>query len=641
MAYASGEGLSKYYGADPVFENVSFRLDAGDRVGLIGPNGAGKSTLLRVIADVDSPTVGEIRRKKGLQVGYLSQNPQLDEGRTLWETVSSAFDDIARLEDRLAEISSLMATGGESEALMKQYDAVQDRLNSRGAHRTAPRIESVLAGLGFEPDQHQTPIEQFSGGQRSRAALARLMLEDHEFLFLDEPTNHLDMECVEWLQQRLRGYEGGIVIVSHDRFLLDALVETIWEIGFRTLETYPGNYTRYLPQRKERYTHRTRQYEADQEYIERTERYIRKYHAGQRGKEARGRRKKLDRFLKEGPSEKPQDHRTIHIRLRPRSRGGELVADAEGLTVGYDPGNPILTVPDFRINRGERIAIVGPNGSGKTTLLRTLFKDLASLSGSVRLGAGVDVGYLGQHSGDLLDERRALDEVLDANPRILPEDVRNLLGSLLIKDDDAMRPTRELSGGQRSRVCLARLAVQDANLLLLDEPTNHLDIPSREILQEALKEFEGTVIFVSHDRYLVDALADRLWVLEPSGIRMTEGNWSDYVRRRANVESGKGDAPSSDDSETQNRKQRYQEERKQRRQVERAAARQQALENRIEELELQLKEFELLIDQAGEAQDVERVSELGLRHREVSDELKACWDEWTELSERLENQVST
>jgi ATP-binding cassette subfamily F protein 3 len=390
-------------------------------------------------------------------------------------------------------------------------------------------VQQVLDGLGFSRELQESPIAHLSGGQQRRVALGRLLLQEPDLLLLDEPTNHLDLAALEWLEAYLQEWKGALLVVEHDRYFLDALVSRIIELASGAIEEYPGNYTRYLHLREERYERRLREYEEQQDYIQRTEAFIRRYRAGQRSRQARGRAKLLGRLER---LSRPQDLQPMRLELKPLVESGRTVLATEELVAGYAsaPGGApgaLVRVPDLEIRRGERIALLGPNGSGKTTLLRTLIGRLPPLRGRVLLGQQVRIGYYSQTHEDLHPERTLLDEIREVGA--LSEEVaRDLLARFLFVGDDVFKPVGTLSGGERSRIILARLALQGPNVLVLDEPTNHLDLPARQLLEEVLSAFSGTLLFVSHDRYLIDRLATRLWVIEDAALTIWEGNYTAY-----------------------------------------------------------------------------------------------------------------
>jgi len=625
MSVVTGSEIIHNYGEGDVLRNVGFALEAGDRVGLVGPNGEGKTTLLRIVGGLLEPTAGRVDRRKGITVGYLPQDAPTFDGGTLWQVSREVFADLHAMA---AEMESLSGRLNEP-ASLKRYADLQHEFEARGGYTLDVKCKTVLTGLGFAPADYDRPMTQFSGGQRTRAMLGRLLLAEPDVLLLDEPTNHLDLEAVQWLERYLTGFAPALVIVSHDRYFLDRTTTGTWEIAFGQLETYRGNYSAYLRQREHRFNDRMRIWNAQQEYIRKTEEFIRRNHAGSRAKEARGRRTRLERFLRDEAVDKPLRHRRIHMRLTPRRRSGDLAVTIKDLSAGYEPGKPVVALEGQSIERGQRIAIVGGNGTGKTTLLRTLLGELEPLSGKVELGAKVDPGYLPQTHDRLEGDATALEVVRSAG-NVTTEEARTLLGRVLLTEEEVFKTIGQLSGGQRSRVILATLAVQGANLLMLDEPTNHLDIPSREVLQEALCAFDGTILFVSHDRYLVAALATEIWAVDGGRVHRIRGSWDEYLAWRSRSDDARiADAAKAD----RPRRAKPKDARRERQRLQR---RQERLEEQIHALEARLGDLTEAISQASMDEQLDRVNELGEEYERLEEDLKRLWEEWAQVTEALE-----
>jgi len=633
MALISAQGVTKSYGDRRVLAAVDARVNAADRIGLIGPNGEGKTTLLKLLAGLIDPTEGTVRRRRGLRVGYLPQDPPGAEAGTLWEVLAEPFAELRQTGRRMQEVGARLSDAPDEAGLLKRFADLQHAFEAGGGYAIDRRVRTVLTGLGFAAADAARPMDTFSGGQRSRAMLGKLLLLEPDVLLLDEPTGHLDTAAVEWLERYLEGFGSAIVVVSHDRYLLDRVGRATWELAAGRLETYPGNYTAHLAQRRQRRLERLRTWRRQQEHVRKTEEFIRRHHAGSRSKEARGRRRRLERFLREEAVERPGEAGRIHLRLSPAERSGEEVLTARDLVAGHDPARPVVAVGDLQVRRGRRVAVVGANGSGKTTLLRTLLGRLPPLAGEVRLGAKVDPGYLPQTHDALEADRTPLEVVRAAGgPAATAERVRTLLGTLLLTDDDAFRRVGDLSGGERSRVILATLMVRRSNLLVLDEPTNHLDIPSREILQEALSSFAGTVVFVTHDRYLIEAVATDVWAIEDGALQRVAGGWADYLAWRARrAEAAGAPAPAA------GRAQRRPRERAKvtHRQRQRLQRRQQRLEEAVAAAEAALGELSEAISAAGLEDRLDDVRRLGEQYREDESRLKRLWDEWAEVTESL------
>lgn len=641
MPVLSGRNIEKHYAGQDILQGVSFALDAGDRVGLVGANGSGKTTLLRLIVGQDEPTRGDLDKPRNLRLGYLPQDVPDLLGDKLFETMLEVFRPLLDMEHELGELTHRMAAPDCPPRVLARYDHLHAEFERLGGYQYQARIKAVLGGLGFLPEQFDQPLQQLSGGWRNRALLARLLLEEPEVLLLDEPTNNLDLDAIRWLEQFLAGYKGTLLVVSHDRYLLDKICNRIWELSLQHLETFNGNYSAYLRQRQERFDQRQRAWEARQELIEKEEDFIRRYIAGQRSKEAQGRRTKLERLLRDDPVPKPVHLQGISIGFPPVERSGDIVLRTRGLACGYVPGQPVIRVKDFQLERGERLAIVGPNGSGKTTLMRTLMGQLPPLEGSFHFGASLTRGYLSQ-THDVLDPNLTL---VDAIRQFQgsPDDAaaRDFLAALLFRGDDVFKRVASLSGGQRARLALGRLTLVRPNLLLLDEPTNHLDIPSLETLQEALLDFGGTIIAVSHDRFLVRALARRLLVVRAGEAELLDLTWDEYAGTGT---AGTGSSwaasaaeASPEAAEKLERKEQYKADRKRQNELQRKQRRFEELEGLIHELEDEKRMLEHAIGKAGEAQNLPEIQRLHGQYEAAGQQLARYWDEWSDLAEFLES----
>jgi ATP-binding cassette subfamily F protein 3 len=472
------------------FSSLSLSIEQGDRIALVGRNGEGKTTLLRIIAGVEPATAGEVYKATQTQIGYLQQHASLisTEG-TLWKLALGAFTDLRKQEAYLRDMEEMLAVESDEkrhQTLLEAYGDAQTRFELNGGYQYEQTIKTVLTGLGFSDKDYERPLLNFSGGEQSRAHLARILLEQPKLLLLDEPTNHLDLGSVEWLENFLQSWPGAVVVVAHDRYFLDKVSNKIWELARGQVEMYRGNFSMYISQRDERAERRKKEYEAQQAYIAKEEEFIRRNLAGQRTKEAQGRRKRLERLSR---LERPTDDKDVKLnKLQTTLRSGDLVLATHELKIGYPGGKTLVNLPDLEIKRGHRIALLGPNGAGKTTFLKTILTQIPPQDGTFRLGAGVKVGYFAQTHADLNQQASILDEILAV--RNLPiGEARNYLGQFLFSGDDVFKSVRMLSGGERSRVALAKLTMTGANFLILDEPTNHLDIASQETLEMVLKKF--------------------------------------------------------------------------------------------------------------------------------------------------------
>ena len=635
MSLLVGKDVSKSFDAGNVIRGARFRVAAGERIGLVGANGEGKTTLLRLLAGLEEPTSGTVQRGSAVRVGYLPQDAPAPMAKTLWQSMLDVFADVRRMAVELTELAEGLDDDADGQRL-RRYGELQARFEAASGYDYENRIKTVLTGLGTGPDQYETPLAHLSGGQRTRGLLARLLLEEPNVLLLDEPTNHLDLEAREWLERYLAGYRGSLVVVSHDRYFLDKTTDRTWEISFGHLDAYRGGYTAYLKKRDERYRERMRRWQAQQEYVARTEEFIRRNLAGQRTKEAQGRRTRLERFLATEAMAQPRQHPRLTVRITPRQRTGDLVLRAEGLSIGYAPDAELMEVGDLEVRRGQRITMVGPNGVGKTTLLRTLLGNLAPLKGTVQLGSNVSMGYLPQTHDNLPGEATVLEALLDGAAGLKADAARTLLGSLRFSGQEVFQRIDELSGGQRSRVVLAKLAALAPNVLVLDEPTNHLDLPSREAVGDMLATFAGTVIFVSHDRYLIQTLATHVWALEGRAIHPMTGGWERYVRWRTDYRGGLSEASPPKLRRRAERRQDHLDARRESRRQDRLRRRLGEVEEAIEAAETRLQELLDASGEAGEAGDLQRVGELGEQYEQNATKLKGLWDEYEQVSEAIE-----
>jgi ATP-binding cassette subfamily F protein 3 len=533
--------LGKSFGAERIFAGLNFQVEEHDRIGLVGPNGAGKSTLLNILARREEPDEGTVAIARNTRIGYLTQVADFQPERTLREEMRTVFAELQDWERELQDLAQAMAAPdahndeAHHQRMLARYDELQMRFEHAGGYTYENRVEQVLDGLGFTREQQAAPATNLSGGQQTRAALGKLLLQEPDLLLLDEPTNHLDLVALEWLETYLSTWKGAMVIVAHDRYFLDKVASRTIELAFGRIEEYPGNYTKYLDLREERMERRLREYEAQQAHIAHTEEFIRRYKAGQRSREARGRQKLLDRLER---VERPQDFPEMHFEFAPITDSGLVVIATQKLLVGYkgtaqrdNEANVLVRAADVELLRGDRVGLIGPNGAGKTTLLRTLIGELAPISGQVQIGHNVRIGYYSQTHAGLNMERSILDEIRQVSA-LSEEGARSFLGRFLFSRDDVFKVIGSLSGGERSRVALAKLTLQGSNLMILDEPTNHLDLQSRQFLEEVLREFEGTLLFVSHDRYFIDSLATKVWAIEDGVMIPYLGNYTEYHTRK-------------------------------------------------------------------------------------------------------------
>ncbi len=535
MAAVVIQGVTKQFGTQMVLENVSLELNAGETVGLVGANGTGKTTLFRLITRECDPDFGTVTRARGVEIGHLRQEPAVLLDRTLHEEVGSVFADLLVLEGKLHAVADQIAHSHDDPSLpqlMAAYDRINTQFIAAGGHTFETRLNEILGGLGFSTVEHTLPMSALSGGQRCRAALAKLLLEDKPLLLLDEPTNHLDIDAVRWLEKFLTGHRGGAVVISHDRYLLDRLCTRIVEVANRRLAGFPGNYTNYAQTKARRELTQEREFEKHSEFIAKERAYIAKHLAGQRSQQAKGRRTRLERQLKAGEfvTEAPTAKRQAKIAFNTNEAKDGVILRCDDLAMAYGE-NRLFSDLSLQVHAGERLGITGPNGTGKTTLLRIILGEVTAVAGTFDLAPRLRIGYYSQDHANLDPRRTIVDEIRTVRPEFSEQQARSFLGRFLFTGGDAFKPLGSLSGGEQSRVRLAALMLQSPDVLLLDEPTNHLDIPSREALEEALREYVGTVIAVSHDRYFLDRVVNRLLVVRPEGHALYSGNYSFYIEQ--------------------------------------------------------------------------------------------------------------
>ncbi len=630
MSIVVAKDLAKYYGAQDIFAGISFQIAHGDRIALVGANGVGKTTLLRIIAGLETPTSGQVDTAKNLRMGYLSQRADLATQRTLYDEMLQAFEHLRAQQDQLRRLEGQMADPEQRAQAMQRYGELLQAFELAGGYTYELEIKRVLSGLGFAEEDHAKPLQLLSGGQRTRAQLAKLLLQKPGLLLLDEPTNHLDLQATEWLEEFLGQWKGSLIVVAHDRYFLDKVVNRVWEMGFGHMDQYRGNYSGYAEARKLSIAHRQAEYAAQQELIAKEQDFIRRYKAGQRSREARGREKRLQHLERVG---RPQRQKTMSFSLSTKARGGNNVLVTRGLQVGYD--RPLIECPNLLLLRRERAALLGPNGCGKTTLLKTLLGEIPALAGEFKIGANVQVAYFAQGHEDLNEENTVLDEILGVKNLPL-EQARGLLGRFLFSGDDVFKSVASLSGGERGRVALATLTLHGANFLLLDEPTNHLDIPSQELLEQVLQDFPGTILFVSHDRYFIDALATQVWLIQDCRLRVYEGNYSDYM---AQAKQEASPAPATRPAPRPREAQR--ETRGDGPALRQAEERRAELEAEIEGLEERLSVLSRELELASRGQQVNRLYDLGQEYAQVEQQLQQCLEEWSGASEACPSRTSS
>jgi ATP-binding cassette subfamily F protein 3 len=626
MSLAIISHLTKHFGADLIVADVNFRIEQGERIGLVGPNGAGKSTLLNLLAGRLTPEEGEISFARNTRLGYLTQMPDFAPERSLREELLAVFDDLRALEAEMAEVAAALSSpealrdAEGYQALVDRYAALQERFEHAEGYTIEARVQQVLDGLGFTREQQDLAATRLSGGQQTRASLGKLLLQAPDILLLDEPTNHLDLAALEWLEDYLLSWKGALVVVAHDRYFLDRVAQRIIEVDHQRAEGYPGNYSAYVQLREERRTLQEKAYEAQQEHIAHTEEFIRRYKAGQRAKEARGRQKILDRLER---VERPYHAPELHFKMRVAYESGEIALTTEKLAVGYGD-HTLIRVPDLMIERGDRIGLLGPNGSGKTTLLRTLVGEREPLAGRILPGHNVKIGYYAQTHEGLNPNQLVIDEIRSVS-MLSEEGARTFLGRFQFTKDEVFKPIGVLSGGERSRVALAKLTLMGANFLVLDEPTNHLDLPARQFLESVLADYDGTILFVSHDRYFIDAVATRMWIVEEGGLRDIIGNYTSY-RKHILAEATRAQAQAKASQRT------AQVRATQAKSVAAQVRTVAKVEAEVAAAESQVADLEAAINDMGVAADYQQLARLAEDYAAAKARLDDLYAEWEELA---------
>lgn len=546
------QNVTRRFGGEVLFSGVTLEIKDRARIGLVGRNGAGKSTLLKILADIEAPNEGRVMRKKDLTVGFLDQHGGLESDLTVWNEMMRIFEPVLAIEKKLRELEHEMAAAGNKDDanfrdLLKEYNLLQEEFERKNGYGYESEIKMVLHGFQFYPEDYDTPISHLSGGQKTRLSLAKLLLEKRDLLILDEPTNHLDITTLSWLENYLANYRGAMVIVSHDRYFLDKLTNETYELSYGRMNYFKGNYSEYLKQKAASYEKQLRDYEQQQKKIAEMEEFIERNIArASTTRRAQSRRKQLEKLER---IERPRDdERSAFFAFTPERESGNVVLQTEDLAIGYEADQALSSNIQLDLRKGDAVALIGPNGIGKSTLLKTIVGKLEPLAGSVKYGTKVDIGYYDQEQESLNPSKSVLNEVWDDHPLMTEESIRTFLGSFLFSGDDVEKSISSLSGGERARVSLAKLALNHDNFLVLDEPTNHLDIDSKEVLENALIDFHGTLLFVSHDRYFINRLATKVLEIGPGGTTLYLGDYDYYLHKKEEQEALKLAAQTKENS---------------------------------------------------------------------------------------------
>lgn len=627
------------FGADVLFHNINLQVVDHARVALVGRNGAGKTTLLKMIAGITQPDEGTITKAKGLSIGYLAQDQGLDSQNSIWAELDTVFGSLHQMEAEIHHLEGQLATVDSTtdryQEILRDYDRLQEQFQEAGGFEIDSRMRGVLTGFGFEEESYQRPVNSLSGGQKTKLALAKILLQAPQLLILDEPTNHLDMGVLTWLEDYLKGYSGALLIVSHDRYFLDRVVNEVYDLDNQTLH----HYTAFVKNKTARLATEMKHYEQQKKEIAKLEDFVNKNLVrASTTKRAQARRRQLEKMER---IERPQtDDKSIHFSFSSQKESGNEVLDVEGLKIGYQ--DTVLAGPlTFNERKGQRVGIIGPNGIGKSTLLKTLLKKMPAIAGTIKFGANLDIGYYDQEQQQLHPEKTVLDEVWDDHPEIDETQIRNLLGSFLFVGDDVYKHVSDLSGGQKARLELTKLSFEPINFLILDEPTNHLDIDSREVLEGAINDFDGTVLFISHDRYFINQVATDVLAMQKDGITRYQGDYDDYLRAVTEQEQASADDSTTPDqkrapkdgSAAQQSYQQSKEAQKARRKLQRTVA---DLEEQMNQLSEQQEQVETKMADPNVATDIGKLTDLQKELDTLTKQLEDVEEQWTAAAERLE-----
>ncbi len=630
-------GLSKSFGADEILSNIKIEIKDKDRIAIVGRNGAGKSTLLKIMAGELSHDEGELFKPKDLTTGYLSQHTGLESDKTIWNEMVEVFEHLVAKEQELRSLEKEMeqaATLSDAnyEQLLLDYDKKQQAFDDEGGYRYEADIKAVLTGLNFHDFDYQTPINELSGGQKTRLALGKLLLKKPTLLILDEPTNHLDIETLAWLENYLVNYPGAVTIVSHDRYFLDKTVSIVYEVSRHKTKKYHGSYSKFLEQKALDFEQELKEFEKQQTEIKKTEEFIQKNIVrASTTKRAQSRRKQLEKMEKLDKPKGEESSASFSFQINRRS--GNDVLKIDNLSFQYEE-TPVFSNVKIHVNRGERIALVGPNGVGKTTLLKIILGQLQAASGSISVGTNVQIGYYDQEQQTLSSSKTVLDELWDEYPAVDEKDIRTVLGNFLFSGDDVLQSVHSLSGGEKARLSLAKLMMQQANFLVLDEPTNHLDIDSKEVLEAALMEFPGTIIFVSHDRYFINKITDQVVEMQQDGATVYLGDYDYYIEKKQEEAEIEKLQQTTEVVHTQDqRKNKFKEEKMIRSEERKRQRRIDELESLIENLETELATIEQQMTEPEVFQDHEKSLELTKQTSKLKQEIEQFMEEWTALQE--------
>ncbi len=639
MIIAQGHDLEKQFGANTLFKNVNFSIDANARIGLIGPNGVGKTTLLKIMTGEEEATHGEFTINKNIAVGYIAQENALGESKTIWEEMLSVFAPLINMSQKIADLQKKMAASPQNAELLKQYDQLQFDFEQQGGYTYQADIKSILNGFNFPEATWSKKIGSLSGGEKTRLAFVKLLLRKPPLLLLDEPTNYLDLDTLDWLENYLKSYAGAILVVSHDQYFLDNLATQIFELQFGKLTVFKGNYSAYVAERQLRNRQQEEAYEKQQEKIKKDEEFIQKNIVrAKTTKRAQSRRKQLEKMDRITP---PKHKNKVRINFTSERPSGKEVLILRNLTIGY-PGKTMVHDISLQINKGDRVAVIGQNGIGKSTLLKTIMKKLKPQNGAIKYGAALDVGYYDQELQLLDPIKTVIDTVWDRHKTMPERDVRSILASFLFTAKDIDKTVGQLSGGQKARLTLTVLSLEHNNFLLMDEPTNHLDLEAKEVLEKALQDFDGTLLFVSHDRYFINQLANKIVEIKDGTAQVYEGDYNYYLNEKTKQNAVSASTSANEDTtviepEKNKNKLSYQEQKlrdSQKRKLQRAV---ENSENKIEELEKEQKDIQNQMADPEIATNFDKLGPLQEQLTEAQKQLAEANDAWEKALTELDS----
>ena len=642
MILLQANNVMRRFGADVLFHDINLQIQGHGRTALVGRNGAGKTTLLKMIAGITSPDEGTISKSKDLTIGYLAQDQGLDSQNSIWAELDLVFAPLHKMEKQIHQLEDQLASldpaTKEFQLTTEKYSQLQAEFKKRGGFEYESRMRGILKGFGFGEADYQTAINSLSGGQKTKLALAKILLQSPDLLILDEPTNHLDMNVLAWLEDYLKSYQGALLVVSHDRYFLDRVVSDIYDLDNHTLRHYTGNYTQFMQHKQEWLTAEWKHYEQQQKKIAKLEDFVnRNIVRASTTKRAQARRKQLEKMER---LDRPEtDDRSIHFHFHSDKDSGNEVLDVDHAVVGYNDQK--LAGPlSFSVRKPQRVGIIGPNGIGKSTLLKSILDRIPLISGSIKLGANLQIGYYDQEQQQLHPEKSVLNEVWDDHPNIPEKDIRSLLGSFLFVGDDVYKLVHDLSGGEKARLELTKLSFKPINFLILDEPTNHLDINSREVLENVINEFPGTVLFISHDRYFINQVATDVLDMSATGIKHYEGDYDDYLEAVNKELASTAGQEQQDSSTAKPKKSSAQQSYQQSKETQRARRKLQRqvdkLENQMASLEEQEQALQEQMSQPEIATDIGKLTDLQKQLNKLNEQSEEVELEWTSAAEGLE-----